>query len=1262
MAKTTPDADHAAPNTKVAEDVESGDVVVSRTGRKLPRNYDAMHLALRLVCFLASLVSLFVMTSAKERSTMSIYGLHLPIYSKWSFSQSFDYLVGVSAVVALHSLVQLIMIVRTLLKKSSTISSRNHAWLLFAADQVFAFAMMSAGSAASGVTNVNKTGIKHSSLPDFCKPLHSFCDRVALSIAFTFFGSFLLAMSTVLDVSCVLPREDSANFKTWLRFVSRLCCVLSRRPHAFCLKTSAFCLKTKLRFVLRPPALCFKTHCVLSPEYIQCAGLDTRPPILDRTDFASWQQWIRLYCRGKENGVNILKSINEGPYQMGTFRETLAESTEGVPQFGPERPRVYSDLTSEEKDRILKSINERPYQMGTFRETLAESTEGVPQFGPERPRVYSDLTSEEKDWYNADIRATNILLQGLPKDIYTLINHYTDAKDIWDNVKMLLEGSELTKEDQKSQLYNDFEHFRQHKGESIHNYYVWFAKLINDMRNIKMAMSRLQLNFKFVNNMLPEWGRFITVVKLNRGLRDSNYDQIYAYLKQHETHAQENKMMLERFSQPTVDPLALMSNVSNPQHYSPSSSTSSSTQVPQHIADSSLSQAESSIENLTNTLALLTHSYKTFLPQTNNQLRTSSNARNQATVQDGRVDNAFDDDVDEQPVQDLALNVDNVFQADDCDAFDSDVDEAPTAKIMFMANLSSADLVTDEAGPSYDSNILSEVQDHDHYLDAVCAHYDEHVIHDSVQLNHVVDSHADYTSDSNMIMYDQYVKDNEVPFVQSDVSSIPNDAFVMIYNDMYNHTPAIVHNTENTIEIAEITRKKINDKVNDPECVTRKVKIAPHDYSKDNFLATFTPQKQLTPEQIFWSNDLIKLKSKALKEQIKVSRPIKALTVKHDVIERKTLLIANDNLVVECLSQEVFSVATNFELNVARFTEMHVANTTVEARCLALEAEIFIYVARVTMIIKRVFVIGKMQASLQGKDNVIRQLKEKLSQLQVTRSDTDRTLKVRTTYSQITKLTDHVTSLQAQNDLFRAENDKIKQHYKELYDSIKITRAKHIKQLTKLTTKNVNLKTSVSQDKVKPQVLAREKHAIDMEPIVPRLRNNRDAHLDYLRHLKESVETIRDIVEEAKVLAHIPLIRKKQVPIAESSDKSDTTTHRHVMTIKSRNPKAKNVPNKMEPNKSWGSSSNVSSSPSDCSSGLVLNLVPATPYTPPTNKELEILFQPMFDEYLKPPHVERPVLPAQAVQVSVNSAGTPSSTTIDKNAPSPKAVATAYYT
>ncbi|GJZ05983.1 integrase, catalytic region, zinc finger, CCHC-type containing protein [Tanacetum coccineum] len=298
-------------------------------------------------------------------------------------------------------------------------------------------------------------------------------------------------------------------------------------------------------------------------------------------------QRIRLHCLGKDNGENIMKSITEGPFQMGTMRDTLTEGGEGALHLGPVRARVFADLSAEDKER-----------------------------------------------YKADIRATNILLQGIPKDIYTLINHFTDAKDIWDNVKMILEGSELTKDDRESQLYDEFEHFCQIKGEPIHVYYVRFTKLINDMRNIKMTMPRMQLNSKFVNNMLPEWSRFITEVKLNRGLKESNFDRLYAYLKQHEVHANENKMMMERFIQPTNDPLALVSNASNQKYPTQSSESSQSSNQPSITDNFQLDTGSTSIDNLiesqTNTLALLNQSFKAHLPQMNNQLRTSSNERKNA--------------------------------------------------------------------------------------------------------------------------------------------------------------------------------------------------------------------------------------------------------------------------------------------------------------------------------------------------------------------------------------------------------------------------------------------------------------------------------------------------------------------------------------------------------------------------------------------------------------------------------------------------------
>ncbi|GKC08362.1 retrovirus-related pol polyprotein from transposon TNT 1-94 [Tanacetum coccineum] len=729
----------------------------------------------------------------------------------------------------------------------------------------------------------------------------------------------------------------------------------------------------------------------------------------------------------------------------------------------------------------------------------------------------------------------------------------------------------------------------------------------------------------------------------------------------------------------------------------------------------------------------------------------------------GGQDNAVDEDVDEQPVHDLALNVDNVFQADDCDAFDSDVDEAPTAQTMFMANLSSAYPVYDEASPSYDSDILSEVHDHDHYQDAVCEHHEVHEMHDDVQPNYVVDSHADYTSDSNMIPYDQYVKDNAVPVVQSNVSSVPNDAYMMILNDIYEpsaqcvsvttqnnvvdksltaelatykeqvelyerrakfeltereqkideqlrivitdrnikeenlkrelhslklqlistinhnksmveevtslkkdfiqkenkyieefldmkalkekrkvairyknplcltrakqvqpalyngheiiktkHVPAIVHNSENTLEIAEITRKKMKD----PECVKKK--------------------------------DLIKMKAEALKEQTTASRPIKVLTVyppntpamlvlrvlptkrergfeqtkecyltevipffktlkehfegiqkaltkevkemkeifeeleaevdqnvvniKYDEIERKNILIENDNLIIDCLSKDVFYIATNSELTVSRFTEMHDAHIVVQARCLEFEAE-----------------LSKLHDKVQKDDHT--ELVKCFSNLE-TRSETDRTLDFKALDFHITQLTDKVTVLQEQNELFRTENAKIKQHYKELYDFIKITHANHIEQTTALLTENENLKPQIHEnlkcitiDSVKPRVLATGRYAIDVEPISPYNRNNREVHLDYLKHLKESVETLHEILEEAKVkrpldsslafaylytkhsqelleyvigtclkdfnqqdknYAATPLTRKKQVTFEDQCEMSNSNTHKRV--------------------------------------------------------------------------------------------------------------------
>nr|GFA29865.1 hypothetical protein [Tanacetum cinerariifolium] len=181
---------------------------------------------------------------------------------------------------------------------------------------------------------------------------------------------------------------------------------------------------------------------------------------------------------------------------------------------------------------------------------------------------------------------------------------------------------------------------------------------------------------------------------------------------------------------------------------------------------------------------------------------------------------------------DLELNVDNVFQDEDCDAFESDVDEAPTAQTMFMANLSSADPITDKAEPSYDSDILSE-----------------------------------------------YVKDNEVPVVHSNASSVPNDTLMMIYNDMEQvelyERRAKFELTEREQKINEQLRLVISDRNFKEETLKRKLHSI-----KLQLDSTINRNKSMVEETTFLKQDFKQkenkyladfLNMKSLKEKNKVS-------------------------------------------------------------------------------------------------------------------------------------------------------------------------------------------------------------------------------------------------------------------------------------------------------------------------------------------------------------------------------------------------------
>ncbi|GJV09977.1 hypothetical protein Tco_1351518 [Tanacetum coccineum] len=138
------------------------------------------------------------------------------------------------------------------------------------------------------------------------------------------------------------------------------------------------------------------------------------------------------------------------------------------------KTRIILYIQGKENGEMLKdSINNDPYQFKS--EITIKDTDGVTEI--RHPQRLEDLEGQDKLRYDNDIKAVNILLLGLPVNIYTLINQYQTTKEIWDRVKELIEGTEMTKQERESMLYDEFDKFTSESEESFHSYYLRFDKL-----------------------------------------------------------------------------------------------------------------------------------------------------------------------------------------------------------------------------------------------------------------------------------------------------------------------------------------------------------------------------------------------------------------------------------------------------------------------------------------------------------------------------------------------------------------------------------------------------------------------------------------------------------------------------------------------------------------------------------------------------------------------------------------------------------------
>ncbi|GJX19453.1 retrovirus-related pol polyprotein from transposon TNT 1-94 [Tanacetum coccineum] len=510
-------------------------------------------------------------------------------------------------------------------------------------------------------------------------------------------------------------------------------------------------------------------------------------------------------------------------------------------------------------------------------------------------------------------------------------------------------------------------------------------------------------------------------------------------------------------------------------------------------------------------------------------------------------------------VQDLALNEDNIFQADECDAFDSDVDDELTAQSIFMANLSSTGLANPQAGLS-NASILSEVYILENAIDHSVTNQDEHEIHNEVQQVNVIDSTSVDMGNSNVIPYEQYLSVDNIFVVQSCASSALNNVCVSSDNDAFvydqktktalellktHHVSVIIPSSEEDLELAETTRNKMHAKMNDSACVEKRAEelkanapplpvLPPTTVYPPNTPVHLVPRTLPTTSQVniglyvitqlFWDFEktckkritptgitegemgfeqtkrcyltevipffnLLKehfdgvQKSlvtevramKAVFENLEAEVDQNEIDLKSGEIERKNLLITNENLIAECLSKDVFYTASDSVLNVSRFFDMHDAFTIAQKQHFGNKKPV---TSSDAPSFDLLFMIGKLNEQIQSRGNTIRELKEKIYRLTKKNIDADPIFDLKALVSQNKDLTAKLNALHDLNERFKAENAKA-----QLKDN----------------SKCVTIPDS------KPKVLAPGRYPIDVEPIPPRHKNNQEVHLHYIKHLKENI-------------------------------------------------------------------------------------------------------------------------------------------------------------
>ncbi|GJQ95690.1 hypothetical protein Tco_0006829 [Tanacetum coccineum] len=198
---------------------------------------------------------------------------------------------------------------------------------------------------------------------------------------------------------------------------------------------------------------------------IMAAGSKDRPPMLGPGRYSQWRSRFLRYIDTKPNGEGLRKSILFGPYIPSTVLVQAVAATEGNPAI----------------------------QQHTTIETVL------------------NMTPENKEHFLSEKEAILLLLTGIGDDIYSTVDACKTANEMWIAIERLQHGKSLNVQDVKTNLFWKFGKFTSRDGESMESYYSGFYKLMNELTRNNLQVTTMQVNVQFIQQLQPEWSRFVTV-------------------------------------------------------------------------------------------------------------------------------------------------------------------------------------------------------------------------------------------------------------------------------------------------------------------------------------------------------------------------------------------------------------------------------------------------------------------------------------------------------------------------------------------------------------------------------------------------------------------------------------------------------------------------------------------------------------------------------------------------------------------------------